>query len=737
MTTKKNLTFLFALAMLLSVFFLTASAVKEGWCVETGAGGVKENVLYIKDTLCYDYSELMSDVKSSFGISNCYVYDGDTRLKGETVSFTNGNVYNVKKATGNNQTIGQFRVYMFYEADVSVEMPDGFTQGDAYLTVNGVSYVSGEPVGLVSEGDGADIFEIKFSNLRGYTPVLKVSGSEEPVELTSADGRYTYSHNFGESKSTSFSLSYEKTLADVVLPDDFTEVFYFDRVDEISVYIRNKINTAVFTDENGDIKETALFYDLTEALSSISADRDGEKQTVSFTVSVPQTDNHLSAERIYTLQVVGKIHTLCFGDNITVRRNGEAVMSGDTLSEGEYTVTVQPDEGRYIKNIYINGKAIELNEDLSDGKVCSFSFKAENTDIDYIISVETDAVAPSDVKIIIDNKSKYVYEKDPVFTCTVEGLDAGDVVENLVLVREKGSKAGRYVISATYAENKKYRITVIEGSLTVTHNPDMRVTDKSVEPECEKTGLTEGSHCSGCGEIFSSQRVIPAKGHSYSKTFTIDKKATYKAAGSESRHCIRKGCTAKTQVRAVPMLKLSKVKSLKATAYTATVKLSWEKVKGAEKYEVYYSSDGKKWNKSTVKKNSLTLKKLKSAMAFKIKVRAVAGKNKGTFSTVLSVVTKPAKVSLKALKSTEKGIAEVSWKKLSTATGYEVSYSTSKKFTKKTTKTATVKKVKTTKTTVKKLSKGKKYYFRIRAYKTVGKKKIYGAWSSVKTVKVK
>lgn len=31
----------------------------------------------------------------------------------------------------------------------------------------------------------------------------------------------------------------------------------------------------------------------------------------------------------------------------------------------------------------------------------------------------------------------------------------------------------------------------------------------------------------------------------------------------------------------------------------------------------------------------------------------------------------------------------------------------------------------------------KAYYFKIRAYKVIGKKKLYGAWSSVKKVKIK
>ena len=54
----------------------------------------------------------------------------------------------------------------------------------------------------------------------------------------------------------------------------------------------------------------------------------------------------------------------------------------------------------------------------------------------------------------------------------------------------------------------------------------------------------------------------------------------------------------------------------------------------------------------------------------------------------------------------------------------------------KSAKTVSVKKS-SKKTTIKKLTKGKKYYVRLRTYKTVNGKKIYSDWSAVKNVKVK
>lgn len=97
---------------------------------------------------------------------------------------------------------------------------------------------------------------------------------------------------------------------------------------------------------------------------------------------------------------------------------------------------------------------------------------------------------------------------------------------------------------------------------------------------------------------------------------------------------------------------------------------------------------------------------------------------------------KPKKTSISKIKAQKKGF-KVTWKKVSNAKGYQVKYSTSKKFTKKTSKTATVKKATTTSKTVKDLKKKKTYYVKVRSYKTVNGKKVYSDWSNVKKVKTK
>ncbi|HCT93099.1 MAG TPA: hypothetical protein DF613_17195, partial [Lachnospiraceae bacterium] len=101
-------------------------------------------------------------------------------------------------------------------------------------------------------------------------------------------------------------------------------------------------------------------------------------------------------------------------------------------------------------------------------------------------------------------------------------------------------------------------------------------------------------------------------------------------------------------------------------------------------------------------------------------------------SVKATIQVSPKKAVLKTLKPGKKQL-KVTWKKDTGADGYQIQYSTDKKFKKKT--AVAVGKNKTTSRTIKKLTKGKRYYVRMRSYKKAklnGKSKtLYGAWSKV------
>ena len=93
------------------------------------------------------------------------------------------------------------------------------------------------------------------------------------------------------------------------------------------------------------------------------------------------------------------------------------------------------------------------------------------------------------------------------------------------------------------------------------------------------------------------------------------------------------------------------------------------------------------------------------------------------------------KLRVKKLVSKRKALV-VYWNKIANVSGYQIQVATDKKF-KKNKKTVTVAKQNASKKTVKKLKAKKKYFVRVRSYKTVNGKKVYGKWSKIKSVKTK
>jgi len=200
--------------------------------------------------------------------------------------------------------------------------------------------------------------------------------------------------------------------------------------------------------------------------------------------------------------------------------------------------------------------------------------------------------------------------------------------------------------------------------------------------------------------------------------FSKNDKATYNKNGKITNVC--KYCGKTISKKAIP--KASNIK-LSASSYTyngkvrkpsVTVKDSNGNKISSKYYTVTYSKGRKNVGQYTV------------AIKFK-------GNYSGTVKKTFTI--KPKSTSISKLTSGKKKFT-VKWKKQTAqTTGYQIQYSTSSKF--KSAKTASVSKNKTTSKTISKLKAKKKYYVRIRTYKTVNGKKIYSSWSKTKTVTTK
>lgn len=98
--------------------------------------------------------------------------------------------------------------------------------------------------------------------------------------------------------------------------------------------------------------------------------------------------------------------------------------------------------------------------------------------------------------------------------------------------------------------------------------------------------------------------------------------------------------------------------------------------------------------------------------------------------TTAKIVVKASKVTKATNVKGKK--AKITVKKAASVTGYQIQYGTKKNF-----KGAKAVNTKATTKTVSKLAKNKKYYVRVRTYKTVDGKTYYSSWSGAKTVTIK
>ena len=154
----------------------------------------------------------------------------------------------------------------------------------------------------------------------------------------------------------------------------------------------------------------------------------------------------------------------------------------------------------------------------------------------------------------------------------------------------------------------------------------------------------------------------------------------------------------------------------------------------------YYSGKAIK-QKPVVKLGKKTLKEGKDyTVSYKnnkaIGTATVTIKGKGAYKGSVKATFKicPKKTTLNKATSPKSKQLKVTYSKVKGVTGYQIKYSTSKKFTKKTTETVSSKK---TSKTISKLTKGKTYYVKVRTYKTVNGVKYYSGYSDVKKVKIK
>ncbi len=349
---------------------------------------------------------------------------------------------------------------------------------------------------------------------------------------------------------------------------------------------------------------------------------------------------------------------------------------GKIFTDAEGIVEYDPDPCKDGHTIVIDqGKAATCTTDgLTEGKHCS---------------VCKTVLVPQEVIPASHNwEEDFTIDKEP--SCTTEGRKS-------IHCKKCGETKDEQVIPAT--------------------GHDFTEWETIEETSCTKEGITQ-RRCKICG--FTETKKLDKKAHEWGTEYTVDQPATFAADGSKSIHC--KNCETISEAIAIPRINSVKI-SATAYTYSGGVKTPSVTVKDANgnalhnktDYIVQYASG---------RKNVGTYKVI------------VTFKDNYSGKKTLSYTINPKGTAISSLSKSKKAFT-AKWKKQSAQTsGYQLLYSTNSKF-KSRNKYVTVSSYKTTSKTIKKLAAKKKYYVKIRTYKSVSSKKYYSGWSAAKTVVTK
>ena len=193
------------------------------------------------------------------------------------------------------------------------------------------------------------------------------------------------------------------------------------------------------------------------------------------------------------------------GENLLPVANNLVTKSAtktDTLKDSEYVLLVVKDAD--CDDMLSSDNLLYIDQKTADGDTISF---------DYVLPADT------------NNCTAIIY--GPMHTHT-----PGEAVkENEVKATCKKEGSYEEVIYCTVCGCELSRVTKTTDKIAHTEE-----TISAVEATCEKTGLTEGTKCSVCGDIIKVQEIVAAKGHK--EVIDPAKDPTCDADGlTEGKHC--------------------------------------------------------------------------------------------------------------------------------------------------------------------------------------------------------
>ncbi|MCC2790028.1 InlB B-repeat-containing protein [Eubacterium ventriosum] len=514
-------------------------------------------------------------------------------------------------------------------------------------------------------------------------------------------------------------------------------------------------------------------YDLTTQVNgghgTISASKTGltagSTETITFTPDAGYKIDTVTVNGTAT-SVSGNTLNVTMNENKTVVVTYKAIEYNITVTDGKATIGAGSEiskaaEGTAVTltaNAVPSGKVFDKWEVVSGGitladansatttftmPASAVSVKATYKNAPHTHTYNQETVKPEALKTPADCTSNAVYFK----SCSCGAISTTDtfVAMNTALGHAYGSDwkydSTNHWHECSRCHDKKDEAAHDYGSdnvcdtcgydKTVPHTHNLTLVAAKAAT-CTEGGKEAYYKCEGCGKFYedvlgtkeitdlASWGNIAKIAHTTKQTVT---KATPTANGKIVNYC--SVCKKTLSTTVIP--KASSIK-LKATSLTYNGKVRTPKV-------IVKDRTGKTLVKNTDYTVSYA-KGRKYVGKYAVKI-TFKGKYSGTKTLYFTI--KPKATSISSLTAGSKKFT-VKWKKQATqTTGYQVQYSASSKFSKA--KTVTVGKNTTVSKKISKLSGKKKYYVRVRTYKTVkinGKSiRIYSGWSKAKTVTTK
>lgn len=309
--------------------------------------------------------------------------------------------------------------------------------------------------------------------------------------------------------------------------------------------------------------------------------------------------------------------------------------------------------------------------------------------------------------------------------------------KNQSFIKQTSDKSWQDAHSMTGSKGDTVRIKAFTSDLTT-------VSPRSLSVKASKTSTYVGRKIS-LDAVFTPKKSTVSSINwtsSNSKVVKITssegKKATATAVGYGSAKIT---ATTSNGLAKYITIKVTRPNFEKVTARGyKSINLSWYKVYGAKGYAIYRStSKNGPYNKIATIKNSGTTtyidKGLKTGQTYYYQLRSYkvsGGKNVySNRSYISSCKPAPQAPKLNGLTLSGSSKAKLSWKSVSGASGYQVYRSNAKNGEYKRVRTTTGK---TSTTYYNNLIDNGTYYYKVRAYRVVKGKKVYGAYSEVKSI---